>query len=129
MLDNIYAPGVVVHDPSQPADVVGLDALKAQYGVTHAAVPDLKFTMDEIFIKGDRIASVFTMTGTITGPFRTPVGDLPPTGNAFKLSGVAIDRVIDGKIVEEWLYFNPYDLLRPLGFMLMPPSPPPPAEN
>ena len=125
LLDNIYAPGIVVHDPTQPANVVGLDALKAEYGATHAAVPDLKFTMDEMYFKGDRIVWVFTMTGTITKAFRTPLGEIPPTGNAFKLTGVAIDRIVDGKIAEEWLYFNPAELLIPLGFKLMPPSAPP----
>lgn len=122
LLDEIYSPDVVVHDPSQPREMIGLAALKGQYGNTHAAVPDVKFSLDDMYLKGDRIAWIFTMSGTIAGPFRTPVGELPPTGKSFRLSGVAIDRIVEGKIAEEWVFFNVLDLLQPLGFTLAPPK-------
>jgi predicted ester cyclase len=67
---------------------------------------------------------MFTMSGTITGAFRTPMGVIPPTGEAFSLSGVAVDRIAEGKIAEEWVYFNVLDILQPLGFTLAPPKPP-----
>jgi steroid delta-isomerase-like uncharacterized protein len=124
LLDRIYSPDVIVHDPSQPKEVVGLAALKRQYESTHAAVPDVRFAMDEIYLKGDKIVWTFTMSGTITGPFRTPLGELPPTGKSFRFSGVAIDRIAEGKIAEEWLYFNVLEILQPLGFTLAPPQPP-----
>jgi predicted ester cyclase len=122
LLDGIYSPHVTVHDPSQPHDIIGLAALKAQYGNTHGAVPDVKFSLDEMYLKGDRIAWVFTMSGTFTKPFSTPMGELPPTGKPLRLSGVAIDRIVGGKIAEEWLYFNVLEILQPLGFTLAPPS-------
>ena len=128
LLDNILAPDIIVHDTGFPESIVGLDALKRQYAATHAAVPDLKFSLDEMYIKGDKIAWMFTMTGTITGPFRLPLGELPPTGKPLRVVGVAIDKVADGKIVEEWVFYNPLGILGPLGFTLAPPSPPP-AEN
>ncbi len=118
LLDEIYLPDVVVHDPSQPQGIFGLTALKAQYETTHAAVPDVRFSMDEMFVKGDKIAWIFTMSGTITGAFRTPLGELPPTGKPFRFSGVAVDRVVGGKIAEEWVYFNVLEMLQPLGFTL-----------
>jgi len=124
LLDKTYSPGVVVHDPSQPKDIVGLDSLKNQYRNTHTAIPDVKFSLDEMYVKGDKAAWVFTMSGTITGPVRTPFGDLPPTGKTFRLSGVAIDRIVEGKVVEEWVYFNLLDILQPMGFTLTPPPPP-----
>lgn len=126
LLDNIYSPQVVVHDPSQPQAMVGLEALKIQYKTTHAAVPDVKFSLDELYIKGDKLVWVFTMWGSITGPFSTPLGELPPSGKTFRFSGVAIDRVVEGKIAEEWVYFNVLDILQPMGFTLMPPQPPQP---
>lgn len=128
-LDNIYSPEVVVHDPSQPENIIGLDALKSQYKNTHTAVPDVKFSLDEMYVKGNKIAWIFTMSGTITGPIRTPFGDLPPTGKTFRLSGAAIDRIVEGKIAEEWVYFNVLDILQPMGFTLTPPQPPQPETK
>lgn len=124
LLDNIYSPDVIVHDPSQPQDVIGLAALKSQYGNTHRAIPDVKFALDELYVKGDKLAWVFTMSGTITGPVGTPFGDIPPSGKTIRVSGVAVDRIAGGKIVEEWVYFNLLDLLQPMGFTLTPPQPP-----
>ena len=124
LLDKIYSPGVIVHDPSQPENIVGLDSLKNQYKNTHIAIPDVKFSLDEMYVKGDKVVWIFTMSGTITGPIHTPFGDLPPTGKAFRLSGVAIDRIVEGKIAEEWVYFNVLDILQPMGFTLTPPHPP-----
>ncbi len=122
LLDKIYSPDVIVHDPSQPQEVVGLAALKRQYQNTHAAVPDVRFSLDEMYLKGDKIVWIFTMSGTITGPFCTPLGELPPTGKSFCFSGVAIDRIAKGSIAEEWLYFNVLEILQPLGFTLAPPQ-------
>jgi predicted ester cyclase len=125
LLDKIYSPGVIVHDPSQPQDVMGLDALKKEYGATHAAFPDVKFTLDDLYIKDGKALWIFTMAGTFSKPFPSPMGELPPTGKTLRLSGVALDRVEGGKIVEEWLYFNALDIFQTLGFTLTPPSPPP----
>jgi predicted ester cyclase len=125
LLDKIFCHDVIVHDPSRPDGISGLCALKDQYRATHAAVPDVKFTLDDLYIKGDRIAWIFTMSGTITGTFRTPLGEIPPTGKFFNLSGVAVDRIAEGKIAEEWVYYNVLDILQPLGFTLAPPMPHP----
>ncbi len=100
-----------------------MDALKAQYGNTHDAVPDVKFSMDDLYIKGDKLVWVFTMSGTFTGLFRTPMGEVPPSGKPFRFSGVSVDRIVDGKIVEEWVYFNLLEILQPMGFTLAPPGP------
>ncbi|MCK7483898.1 MAG: ester cyclase [Candidatus Moduliflexus flocculans] len=115
LLDRIFAPDYIAHDPSQPQAVVGLEAVKRQYAATHRAAPDVKFAIEDFFVKGDRMVSIFTMTGTITGPFGTPMGDLPPTGKSFRLTGAAVDRIVGGKIVESWMYFNPLDVLSAAG--------------
>ena len=122
LLDRIYASDVTVHDPSYPVEIIGLAALKGQYSNTHAAVPDVRFSLDDMYVKGDRIAWIFTMSGTITHPFPTPLGELPPTGKSFRISGVAVDRIVKGLIAEEWLYFNVLEILQPLGFTLAPPQ-------
>lgn len=95
---------------------------KAREGLTEEAAK----TIDDLHVKGDKIVSIFTMWGTITGPIHNPLGDLPPTGKTFRLSGVAIDRIVNGKIAEEWLYFNVLDILQPIGFTLSPPQRPQP---
>ncbi len=128
LLDNIYTPDVIVHDCSSPEDIMGLDALKEYYSHTHKAFPDLHATIDETIIKDDKIIWVWTFTGTNTGLFHTPLGDIPATGKKVQFSGVAIDRFTEGKIVEEWVYFNVLNVLMQLGFTVIPPQPSLPEE-
>ena len=119
LLDQVFDAAVVVHDCGAPADIRGLDSLKSFYRGSHAGFPDLKMTFDEVLVSGDNMIVRWTITGTNTGPLR----GMPPTGKAVRFSGLAIDRVANGKIVEEWVSFNLLDLLQQLGFTLAPPAP------
>ncbi len=40
----------------------------------------------------------------------------------YHFSGVAIDRLVDGKFAEEWVYFNVLDPLLRLSFGVVPPQ-------
>jgi len=120
LLDQIFDPAVVVHDCSAPAVIRGLDSLKAYYQDSHTGLPDFKITFDEVLVSGDNIIGRWTITATHTGLLHR----IPPAGKSVRFSGLAIDRVAKGKIVEEWVYFNMLDLLQQLGFSLTPPSPP-----
>jgi predicted ester cyclase len=122
ILDDVYDPEVVVHDSGAPEDIIGLEALKNYYRNNHAAFPDLKMTIGKMIVKDDMIAGFWTFSGTNTGIFHTPFGEIPPTGKKVTFSGVAIDRVANGKVVEEWVYFNPLVMLQQLGFTLNPPQ-------
>jgi len=126
LLDEIYDKNVVIHDCSTPEDIVGLDALKKYYSYTHKAFPDLHAAIDETIVKDDNIIWKWTFAATHTGPFHTPLGDIPATGNKVQFSGIVIESVKGGKIFEEWVYFNVLDVLMQLGFTLNPPQPPEP---
>jgi predicted ester cyclase len=58
--------------------------------------------IEEVNIKGDRIWSRYSMSGINTGP----IGDIPPTGKRFHVTGMGITRIVDGKIIEDETYWN-----------------------
>ena len=116
--DDVIHPEFVLHHCNFPEDLVGIDAFKAFIANNAAAFPDFKLTMDEFFVKGDKMASRWTVTGTQTGPMR----DLPPTGKKMQISGLSFYRIANGKFAEEWLYFNMLDFYQQLGFTLVPPK-------
>ena len=119
LLNQIYSPDVVVHDPMVAEPIQGLDALKQYYERSHMAFPNLKTSLDEMYLDGDHIIWVWTFTGTNTGP----MGDTPPTGKSVSFRGVAIDMLSNGKIAEEWLYYNVLDSYTQLGMTMTPPAP------
>lgn len=111
LLDGIFAEDVVVHDASAPGDIRGLAALKAVYEGSHEGFPDFRIDWDDVIVSGDTIVTRWTIEATHAGDLR----GLPPTGRRVRFSGAAFDRVAEGRIVEEWVYFDLFDLLVQLG--------------
>jgi hypothetical protein len=65
---------------------------------------------EDVLADGDRMAVRFTSRGTNLGEF---LGS-PPTGNRVEISEVAIFRLSDGEIVEQWVYPDMRSLQRQL---------------
>ena len=72
---------------------------------------DLTFTENWMIAEGDKVAVCFTGKGTHDGAFR----GLPATGKRFEVSSMTVWRFVNGKIAEEWVFFNELDLYRQLG--------------
>ena len=117
LLDEILSPKFVRHQVDISEDIIGIDAMKENVTFYRTGYPDFNVTFDELIIKGDSIAERWTATGTNTGPF----GDLPPTGKKTKISGVTISHVVDGKVSEQWIFYNQAALLTQLGYTITPP--------
>ena len=84
-----------------------------------AAVPDARYTVEDMIAEGDRVVSRFTMTGTQTGEMQ----GIPPTGKQCKVAGIDIFRVVDGKIVEHWDAVDQLGMLQQLGVIPAPGQP------
>jgi predicted ester cyclase len=82
-----------------------------------AAIPDLRFTLDEIVVAGDKVWARMTAYGTNTGPFM----GRPPTGKPYTITVIDICRFADGKIVEHWGVPDRFAMLDQLG-LLRPPA-------
>lgn len=118
LIDEVCSPEFVLHTPAFPEPIVGIENYKAFVTNTSKAFSDFNCTVEELIVKGDRIWSRFTITGTNTGP----LGEIPATGKTFRVSGLAITRVANGKIAEDETFWNVLDLYQQLGFTLVPPQ-------
>ncbi len=115
LFDEIFSADIVYHTGGGDT-LVGTEAIKEHVSSWRESSPDYNQTLDELIITGDRIVFRWTMTYTTTGPS----GDLPPT--KIKISGVTINYIVDGKISEQWHFFNTADLATQLGYTITPPS-------
>jgi len=84
------------------------------------AFPDAQFTIEDVIGEGDRVVLRLTMRGTHQGVFN----GIPPTGRTVQVTGVSIERVVEGRIVEGWVTNDALGMLQQLGVI---PPPPPPA--
>lgn len=82
-----------------------------------SAFPDAVFTVEDMIGEGDRVAARLTMRGTHLGP----LNGIPPTGRTVVVSGMSIERVRDGRIVEGWNENDALGMLTQLG--VFPPRP------
>lgn len=129
LADKWFSPDFVMHHPEYPEPIVGLKAFKDTLSAESKTFPDENLKFEDFLIKGDKIVIIWTWTATHSGPMALPTGEIPPTGNKVKMSGVAVCHIVKGKTVEFWQYLNPLDSFLPLGFTLNPPHPPKPEAK
>lgn len=122
LISDVYAPNAVVRTSDFPQDIEGYEGIKNWVTRTRTTFPDFHMTIKEIVVKGNKVVTRWTSTGTNSGPLIMPFGNLPPTGKKVHFSGIAISRVENRKAVEELVVFNVLEMLQQLGFTLVPPS-------
>lgn len=96
--DDVFSADYEVH--TRGLDLPrGGDAFRAAVNFWRQAFPDFHTTIEQMLGEGEYVVNRFTTHGTHTGP----LGEIPPTGRDFKVSGVDLHRVVDGKVVESWI--------------------------
>jgi len=118
LIDEIFSPEFVLRTPVLPEPIEGIEGYKGFITNTVNTFSDFNVTIDELVVKGEKIWGRFTMTGINTGP----LGELPATGKKFQITGLAITRVVDGKIAEDETFWNVLNFYQQLGFTLTPPQ-------
>jgi predicted ester cyclase len=79
------------------------------------AFPDHHTTIEDQIAEGDRVVTRVTFKGTHLGEFN----GIAPTGKVLTYSGVAVDRVVDVKVVEKWHVASPLELPIQIGVVLV----------
>ena len=92
-------------------DVVGFIA------VFQEAFPDLRLEIVNLLTDGPAAAAEGIMTGTHDGVFRTPNGDVAPTGRALALRWAAVYVTEGDALKSEHLFFDQMDFLGQLGLL------------
>ena len=86
---------------------VGIEGMKQHMIEVRKTYPDLKMTIIRQYTDGDTVISEFIMEGTHLGEWL----GMKPTGQKLRMTGVNIDKLIDGKIVEHGGAVNTFEAL------------------
>ncbi len=108
---EVTSPDYVLHDPTVPEDVVGVDGIKGFASAFLGAFPDLRFAIEEQVAEGDKVVTRKLLRGTHRGELM----GIPPTDRPVEFAVIDIVRVADGRIVEHWNVVDQRGLLRQLG--------------
>ena len=119
-----YLKGLNDHDPDAVDGFVAVDYInhnafvadgresnRAWWFSFFTAFPDIKATMDDLVVAGDRVVGRFTYRGTHAGPLY----GVPPTGNAIEMRSIDIWRTGNGEFVEHWDELNYLELFQQIG--------------
>jgi predicted ester cyclase len=98
ILDENYAPNVVVHALQFGIEIKGLEMLKPALAGLLAAFPDIRFTVEDIVAEADKAAFRIAWAGTQKGEFMNQ----SPTGKKITQTAFVFLRYEGDKIAEQW---------------------------
>jgi steroid delta-isomerase-like uncharacterized protein len=110
---EIIADGAVSHDPALPEEMSGPEGFAQAVQGYRTAFSDLTLTVEEMFSDGDYVCSRWSSSGTHDGDLM----GIPPTGKHASVTGIGIDKIQDGKIVESWTEWDNAGLMQQLGLV------------
>ena len=86
---------------------IGIDGMEQHLVAVKNTYPDYTMEITRQFEDGDTVISEFIMRGTHKGEF---IG-ITPTNRVIEMTGVDIDKIVNGKIVEHGGAVNTFDAL------------------
>ncbi|MDF2051912.1 ester cyclase [Arthrobacter sp. Cr_A7] len=106
--ERILAPNYIRRSKSGTEDFASLqNTIKDM----HTAFPDSTVEILQMVEDGDQVAIHWQTKGTHKGPFM----DVPPTGRPVTVSGASFLRFENDKLAEEYVVWDPRELLSALG--------------
>jgi steroid delta-isomerase-like uncharacterized protein len=93
---------------------VGPAGYKKQLQVFLTGFPDFQFAIDQTITERDKIAVMWTFTGTHRGEFL----GIAPTNKNVSITGITVHQVADGKILDSLAMWDAISMLRQLGVEL-----------
>ena len=108
-----YAPDYEEIDVAQAGPQIGRDTVRRKLLAYWRAFPDLKFTLDDVIVEGDRFVMVWRWCGTHRGT----IMNIPPTGRTVETRGTSIVDMSGDLIQRATRIWDLAGLLRGMGLL------------
>jgi steroid delta-isomerase-like uncharacterized protein len=89
----------------------GREANRQFWTVFFAGLPDVRVTMEDLVVSGDRVVGRFVYRGTHTGDLM----GIPASGKPVEMRSIDIWRMQDGMFVEHWDELNLLQVFQQIG--------------
>jgi predicted ester cyclase len=111
--DEVLAPAFVNHN-ALPGTPPGPEGTKRANAAIRQAFPDWSESIESLIAEDDRVVLYAIGRGTQQGEFM----GIAPTGRHVEVGGIAIFRILDGRIIEQWGVVDMLGMLRQLNALL-----------
>jgi steroid delta-isomerase-like uncharacterized protein len=113
VVDELCAPDIHVYAPLV-GDFNGREAVKNFIGPIHDAIEDYHFDMTRPLVaEGDTVLCCWHANGIV----KKDIGFFPGSGTTIDFTGVAIYKIIDGRIQEEFTEEDGMKVFQQLGLL------------
>ncbi len=111
IIDELVAGNYLDHNPPLPDLPSGREGVRPAIEVLRSAFLDAMHTIDNLIAEGDKVMTRVTTLATLVGECL----GYQPTGKVVAISGIAVHRVADGKLVEHWAHADIAAFMRQIG--------------
>lgn len=115
--DEIFAANCITYQLQSGAETVAAvrnpEAVKHHVKEWLSGFPDLRFTVEQMLVEGERVMTQSVMHGTHTGVWL----GLAPTNKEVSVRLSVIHRIAGGKIVEDWVLVEALGFFQQLGLV------------
>jgi len=87
--ENVFAADCVIHINGSPDPNLDVAGFKQMIAGLLAAFPDLRLSIEDQIVAGDKVATRWVAEGTNSAP----LGNVPATGRRVRVGGLVLDRV------------------------------------
>ncbi len=111
LVDEFFAPDIICYMAGMPEPIRGREAFKQLLASLADGFDDIHDTPEFLVAEGDMVVIRETARATHSRDFQ----GIPPTGKEVVVSNNEIDRIVDGKIVQQWAALDMLGLMQQLG--------------
>lgn len=111
IVEDLIAADYVDHNPALPNLPPGREGVRQYVRILKGAFPDAVHVIDDIIAEGDKVMTRVTARGTFLGEC---IGH-QPTGKTVEISGIAVHRIADGRLIEHWAHADITGFMQQIG--------------
>jgi len=108
VVDKLLSPSHALQEPNASGSQIGPQVYKATVTRFLAAVPDLRFTIQDMISEGDKVVVSWVLSGTHQGEFY----GIAPTNKKISVEGITIHQIKNGKILESYASWDRLGMMR-----------------
>lgn len=107
----LFSPDAFSGDRAKSQNVQGPEGAKELVENFRKAFPDIKVVIEEQIAQGDKVATLWSMTGTHQGEFLGKA----PTGKPVSITACSVDQVANGKVIKYTTWRDDLSLMKQIG--------------
>jgi steroid delta-isomerase-like uncharacterized protein len=111
IIDELLPDDNVDHNPPLPDLPPGREGVRQSSLTLKAAFPDAIHIIEDQMAEGDKVMTRVTTRAT----FRGEILGFQPTGELVEVKGIAVHRIVDGKLVEHWAHLDMTGFMEQIG--------------